>query len=257
MKIVPKIQIQHDKTDQFNVVVQDRTGAFSSGNPAGYGHPNPVSQDEIKKYIFVLKNLVTNDAYTQINGDTVGDPDEVINPVLSTIPYGENVSISPDREDEYTFSDGIYQLETFILDITEFDGTGEVGQSIITNCPSASGIRDNYDAIYVNGKLYNIVTATSSNLMLDTEIAEGFESFQCCLVCREKFIQKHQYVERLNEALTGLATTCSEDKEALINSLAEAQSLLWGAEENMKKGRYSKAIELFNLSNFVLNKCKC
>ena len=248
MSVIPKVAINTELTGNLQIVVNDITGVYNPSNTGGYGGPNGNPYTDIKKYIFELFNLYTNEGFIQIQSDDVDNPNEFLNPSVARIVNKEDVILDASNFSLSRFKDGLYKVCMNTVMSYEFNGDGFAGQEVIANVSGAKHIYENYKSIAVGDVVYKIQNRVDSTLILDKPIVEEFAVFNPVIRSSIELIVSDELQDIININIAGMAKQCDcDNKTSIVNSLSEIQLYNWGIKLSLEAGDIIQAYEYFQL----------
>lgn len=247
MAINQKLVIDKSKSSQFQIIVRDETGIWSSSNPNGYGGDNGNPINNITRYIFDIFNVNTNQSYRQIQSDDLNNPNEYHNPSIVRIANKEDIILDSDNFNLTKFNDGVYKVTMNVEFKNNFLGDGFVDTDIVTNVQGAKTVFENYSAIIVNDDIYKITDRSESTLILDRDILGEFHSFKGILRTSETFILSDNLEDCLNKKMANTLDNCICDNTNNLNSMTELVILNWGLQRCIEKEDYLQAKDYLDL----------
>jgi len=257
MAVNHKLEINRSTLNNLQVQLRDITGLFSVNNPGGYGGANGIFTENVYKYVLSLKDLNTNMIYKQYYGDDHDYDGEYQNPSVSEIQTGEPVTVDSENFNLDSFKDSLYEVKMSTVMDFPFNGDGFSGQEVVVNVPSSSTIANNFNAIYVDREIYNIVDVVGSNLFLDRPIYSDFDSFYPVLSSSDTIVLSSELFNCIDKKIAKLADCCGCMDVDKINELTKIQLLMWGIDMSVDRSDFYQANEYLNTALKMCSNCCC
>lgn len=257
MAIVQKLVIDKSKTNQFQIIIRDETGLYTSSNLTGYGGNNGSPVAQFERYIFDIINLNTGEKYRQIQSDYINNPDEFYNPSIAKIANKENVTLDSDNQGLSSFNDGVYKITMSVEIDQTYLGEGYMNTETIVNVQGAQTLYNNYNAIIVGNDIYKINYVEDSTLILDRPITSTFSSFKPILRTSETFILFDKLDVCVSKKIAEILSNCVCDNLDYLNASSELLLLNWGINRTIEKEDYTQAKEYLDLLYKLCSNLKC